>query len=60
MKILIIGTTGAIGSNSKRNAVGTHEVISAGRNSGDAHAKTGECLPEKCGRRSERTNYTRA
>lgn len=35
MKILIIGTTGAIGSKVKEALSARHEVISAGRNSGD-------------------------
>jgi dTDP-4-dehydrorhamnose reductase len=35
MKILIIGTTGAIGSKVKESLASRHEVITAGRNSGD-------------------------
>ncbi|MEZ2440205.1 short chain dehydrogenase [Chitinophaga sp. RCC_12] len=35
MKILIIGTTGAIGSKVKEALAAKHEVISAGRSSGD-------------------------
>jgi NAD(P)-dependent dehydrogenase (short-subunit alcohol dehydrogenase family) len=35
MKILIIGTTGAIGAKVKEELAQRHEIISAGRNSGD-------------------------
>ncbi|HEY9260868.1 short chain dehydrogenase [Chitinophaga sp.] len=35
MKILIIGTTGAIGTKVKEALVQRHDIISAGRNSGD-------------------------
>jgi NAD(P)-dependent dehydrogenase (short-subunit alcohol dehydrogenase family) len=35
MKILIIGTTGAIGTKVKEELAKRHEIISAGRNSGD-------------------------